>query len=105
MIDAAKLAKATVVEAVFHRFNPHGISGVVVIAESHLSIHTWPEYKYAALDFFTCGEETDPWKAQKHVAKKLKAKNVTCVELKRGTLNIPPEKLLHKPAELKKKVA
>lgn len=98
MVDAAKLAKTTIVETVFHKFNPHGVSGVVVIAESHLSIHTWPEYKYAAVDFFTCGEETDPWKAQQYVTKKLKAKNVTCMELKRGALNIPPEKLIHKPA-------
>ncbi|MFW5878642.1 MAG: adenosylmethionine decarboxylase [Myxococcota bacterium] len=49
----------TVVEQVFHRFAPHGVSGVVVIAESHLAIHTWPECGYAAVDLFTCSETTE----------------------------------------------
>ncbi|MGF1510816.1 MAG: adenosylmethionine decarboxylase [Myxococcota bacterium] len=53
---AAEDAGATVVAAVFHRFSPQGISGVVVIEESHLSIHTWPEAGYAAVDFYTCGD-------------------------------------------------
>lgn len=44
MVSAAREAKATVVEVAFHEFNPFGISGMVIIAESHLSIHTWPEY-------------------------------------------------------------
>src|SRR5438132_580002 len=55
LIEAAKRAQATIVDVVFHEFNPFGISGVVVIAESHLSIHTWPEYRYAAVDIFSCG--------------------------------------------------
>jgi len=53
---AAEAAGATVVASVFHRFAPQGVSGVVVVEESHLSIHTWPEAGYAAVDFFTCGE-------------------------------------------------
>lgn len=60
MVSAAKEAKATVVEVAFHEFNPFGISGMVVIAESHLSIHTWPEYGYAAVDIFTCGDLIKP---------------------------------------------
>ena len=44
MVKAAKAANATVVEVAFHKFNPYGVSGMVVIAESHLAIHTWPEY-------------------------------------------------------------
>src|SRR5258708_810546 len=55
LIDAARAARATIVETVFHRFAPWGVSGVVVIAESHLAIHTWPEKRYAAIDAFTCG--------------------------------------------------
>ena len=55
MEECAKNAGATVVETVLHQFNPHGLSGVVVIAESHLAIHTWPEHQYAAIDIFTCG--------------------------------------------------
>ena len=49
---AAKEAQATVIKSVFHKFSPHGVTGVIVIAESHLSIHTWPEFDYAALDLF-----------------------------------------------------
>ena len=56
LVMAARKAKATIVETSFHEFSPFGISGMVVIAESHLSIHTWPEYGYAAVDIFTCGD-------------------------------------------------
>jgi S-adenosylmethionine decarboxylase proenzyme len=55
MRRAAEAAGATVITTAFHRFAPQGVSGVVVIAESHLSIHTWPEHGYAAVDFYTCG--------------------------------------------------
>jgi S-adenosylmethionine decarboxylase proenzyme len=56
LINAAREAGATIVETVFHKFSPWGISGVVVIAESHLAIHIWPENRYAAIDVFTCGQ-------------------------------------------------
>ena len=56
LVEAARAAGATVVETVFHKFAPCGISGVVVIAESHLAIHIWPEHRYAAIDVFTCGD-------------------------------------------------
>ena len=56
LVNAARVAGATIVETVFHKFAPWGISGVVVIAESHLAIHIWPENRYAAIDLFTCGE-------------------------------------------------
>ncbi|MCD6443029.1 MAG: adenosylmethionine decarboxylase, partial [Thermotogae bacterium] len=55
--EAAEVANATIVNWTFHQFSPQGVSGVVVIAESHLAIHTWPEYRYAAVDLFTCGED------------------------------------------------
>lgn len=89
MESAALAAKATIVKSVFHHFNPYGVSGVVVIAESHLSIHTWPEHGYAALDFFTCGDEVDPWLAHNLVADKLKAKHKKSIEMKRGTFDVP----------------
>jgi S-adenosylmethionine decarboxylase len=54
MEEAAVICECTIVQSVFHQFNPHGLSGVVVIAESHLAIHTWPEFKSAVLDIFTC---------------------------------------------------
>lgn len=56
MVEAARRSGATIVSHSFHRFSPHGVSGVVVIAESHLAIHTWPEHGIAALDLFTCGD-------------------------------------------------
>jgi S-adenosylmethionine decarboxylase len=56
LVKAARAAGATIVQTVFHKFAPCGISGVVVIAESHLAIHIWPEHRYAAVDVFTCGE-------------------------------------------------
>jgi len=84
MLDAAEIAGAHIVGETFHRFSPHGVSGVVVIAESHLSIHTWPEYNYAALDLFTCGTTVDPYKAFDHMREKLKAERVSNTEIKRG---------------------
>lgn len=89
MTGAAEYAKATVVDDVFHKFNPHGVSGVVVIAESHLAIHTWPEYGYAAVDLFTCGEEVDPWDCFFYLNREFEAASNTTMELKRGLLDIP----------------
>ncbi len=86
MQEAARLSNAHVVQSVFHLFNPHGISGVVVIAESHLAIHTWPEHCFASLDFFTCGEEMDPWKAISYLRDILKASRMSICEIPRGEL-------------------
>lgn len=55
LLEAAQQMKATVVSSSFHAFSPYGVSGVVIIQESHLTIHTWPEHRYAAIDIFTCG--------------------------------------------------
>ncbi len=84
MLRAAEIAGATIVGDVFHTFSPHGVSGAVVIAESHLSIHTWPEYRYAALDLFTCGTNVDPWLAFHHLRKVFKSERSSQTELKRG---------------------
>ena len=56
LLATAAAIQATVVDIVFHKFSPQGVSGVVVIMESHIAIHTWPEYGYAAVDIFTCGD-------------------------------------------------
>ena len=56
MNAAAIEMQATIVNSNFHHFNPYGVSGVIIIKESHLTIHTWPEYGYAAIDIFTCGK-------------------------------------------------
>lgn len=86
MLEAASRARATVVQLVFHEFSPLGISGVVVIAESHLAIHTWPEYRYAAVDIFTCGDVLEPKVAAEYLAQLLGATQVSVVQLERGLL-------------------
>jgi S-adenosylmethionine decarboxylase len=85
MLAAANEAGATVMGVSFHRFNPHGISGVVVVAESHLFIHTWPEYGYAAADIFTCGTTVQPEKAAEVLIEKLGARKHSIQEIARGT--------------------
>ena len=87
LLAAANEAGATVLGESFHQFNPHGVSGVVIIAESHLFIHTWPEYSYAAVDIFTCGNSVQPEKAAQMLMRKLGAKNHSMVEIQRGILD------------------
>lgn len=94
---AARVSGATIVQSVFHRYNPHGVSGVIVIAESHMSIHTWPEYGYAAVDFFTCGDSVDPRKACEHLRNALGAGGAHTTEIERGIPSSIDEVLDHKP--------
>ena len=101
MHEAVRRAGATILRSVFHRYAPQGVSGVVVIAESHISIHTWPEYGYAAVDFFTCGESVDPHKANEHMKLKLGAKNAFVNELKRGIPSDTDEVISHKTVQLR----
>ena len=84
--EAAIQSGATVVGESFYHFSPHGVSGVVNIAESHISIHTWPEYKYAAVDVFTCGEDVDPGKAVTLITERLGAQSHSLIELRRGII-------------------
>ncbi|MDF1544184.1 MAG: adenosylmethionine decarboxylase [bacterium] len=97
MNQAVRESGATIVRSVFHRYNPQGVSGVVVIAESHISIHTWPEYGYAAVDFFTCGNSVDPYKAYEYIKEKLQSKTNQINELKRGIPSQFDEIIAHKP--------
>jgi S-adenosylmethionine decarboxylase proenzyme len=85
MEQAALAAKTRVVASVFHPFKPQGVSGVVVIEESHLSIHTWPEHGYAAVDFFTCGNG-DPIAAHEFLKSGLQASNYEMIHVDRGAL-------------------
>jgi spermidine synthase/S-adenosylmethionine decarboxylase proenzyme, Bacillus form len=88
MVKAASKAGATVINSTFHHFSPYGVSGVVVIQESHLAIHTWPEYGYAAVDLFTCGESVDPWISFDYLKKVFESTNYSALEMKRGSLNL-----------------
>ena len=87
MVDAALECGATVVQKCFHMFNPYGVSGVVIISESHLAIHTWPELGYAAVDLFTCGSKCDPKVAYEFLKEKFGSKNASFTQLKRGVLS------------------
>lgn len=87
MVSAVKEAKATISYIFFHEFNPFGISGVVIIAEGyHLTIHTWPEYSYAAVTIFTSSYVTNPELAAAYLVKQFECKNPSVVEMKSGIL-------------------
>ena len=84
MVNAAQVAGATVLEKYFHQFSPQGVSGAVIIAESHLSLHTWPEYGYAAVDIFTCGDTVRAETAADFLIEKLESKDPAVMEIRRG---------------------
>lgn len=84
LIEAAKASNSTLINYHVHCFKPYGVSGYVLIAESHISIHTWPECGYAAVDVFTCGEHTDPWKGLEVLRKLLRARHISVVTIVRG---------------------
>jgi S-adenosylmethionine decarboxylase proenzyme len=81
--QAAEAAGASIVGCCFHRFTPHGVSGTLLIEESHLSIHTWPERGHAAVDFYTCGE-ADPLLAHEVLRRNLGARSFELVVLRRS---------------------
>ncbi|GGG29845.1 polyamine aminopropyltransferase [Pontibacter amylolyticus] len=88
MVAAAETAGATVINSTFHHFSPYGVSGVVVIQESHLAIHTWPEYGYAAVDLFTCGDSVDPWVSYTYLKEAFQSGHGSSMELRRGQLSL-----------------
>nr|WP_114985768.1 adenosylmethionine decarboxylase [Cyclonatronum proteinivorum] len=100
LLEATRKSQASIISHNFHKFSPHGVSGTVVIAESHVAIHTWPEYGYAAVDIFTCGETIDPWIIQEHIKERFESKNVSSLEMKRGMFRVAEgEELLFKPKD------
>ena len=81
--SSAKIAGATLINLVTHSFKPQGVTGLALLAESHISIHTWPEIGYAAIDVFTCGDHTMPEKACKLLAKDFLAKHLSFKNIER----------------------
>jgi len=81
--ESAEASNSTVVGKTFYKFKPYGFSAAVLLAESHISLHYWPEHDYLAIDIFTCGK-TNPYKALKVLKKNFKPKNIQIVEIKRG---------------------
>lgn len=100
LTEAISRSGGTIVKPCFHQFSPHGVTGVVVIAESHVAIHTWPEFGYCALDVFTCGTQVNTDQIFECVRNEFQAQETSVMEVKRGTLVLPPhEELRHKPIE------
>jgi S-adenosylmethionine decarboxylase len=73
MLEAADVSGATVVQKCFHEFSPHGLTGVLVIAESHIAIHTWPEFQSVCIDIFSCTQKLNVEKAVEHLKARLSA--------------------------------
>jgi S-adenosylmethionine decarboxylase len=84
LVRAAEIAGAKVWSVSFSKFPPSGVSGVVVISESHISTHTWPEYGYGALDFYTCGSTVDPEKGLFYAVEAFGASSSHITEITRG---------------------
>src|SRR3990172_375944 len=84
LCSVARSSGASIIGESFHRFQPQGVSGVVMVTGAHLCIHTWPEYNYAAIDIFTYGDQFQPEEAARLLIEKLEAKAPSVVELKRG---------------------
>jgi S-adenosylmethionine decarboxylase len=84
MVKACKLGKLSLLETKMHTFEPHGVSGVAILAESHISVHTWPEHGYAAFDIFVCGKTAQPLAALASLKHSMQAQNVHVETFKRG---------------------
>lgn len=87
LTKAAIEAGGSILGDSFHKFSPVGVTGIIAIAESHLCIHTWPEYEYAAADIFTCGQNFKPHKAAELIIESLKCKDAEIKDFKRGTIS------------------
>ena len=88
MLAAANESGATVLGESFHQFSPQGVSGVILIAESHLSVHTWPEHGYAGADIFTCGTRVKPEKAAEVIVDRLKPRTHSMILMNRGMIEV-----------------
>ncbi len=81
---ASQTSMSTLLSLTSHKFEPQGVTALGLLAESHISIHTWPEQGYAAVDIFTCGETANPEKACKYIVKSFQAKKHTLLVVPRG---------------------
>lgn len=86
LCEAVERGGGTIVKAVFHNFSPHGVSGVVVITESHVTIHTWPEYRYAAVDIFSCSKKLNHAAIRLELKRLLLAQKIRRKSFQRGVL-------------------
>lgn len=86
LIRAVKRAKNIPLEVAIHKFSPQGITGVILLAESHIAIHTWPQINYVAIDIFTCGKKAKPEAALSMLKKYFQPKKVRIIKIKRGEI-------------------
>ena len=93
LLAACKRGEFTVLNVSSHAFSPHGVTAVVLLSESHMSIHTWPEHGYAAVDIFTCGGE--PQLALEELERRLDVERMDVRELDRGLVGQAPTRALH----------
>lgn len=84
LIKATESTHATLVDVVCHRFSPYGVTGVAILAESHISVHTWPEHGYAAVDVFLCGDTINPQNAASFITQAFHAQETSLMVLERG---------------------
>lgn len=84
LLNAAKKAGATIIGYKFHKFHPTGVSGIILIAESHISIHTWPDKGYASIDIYTCGNKCFPSEAKKQILEAFRVKRADVARIDRG---------------------
>ncbi|MCB0352966.1 MAG: adenosylmethionine decarboxylase [Bdellovibrionales bacterium] len=90
LVRAAKAGNASIVGEQFHQFTPFGVTGVLLLAESHISIHTWPEHALAAVDIFTCGDTMNPDRIVRELREYLEATEVQIRIMKR-TQRVPED--------------
>lgn len=88
LVAAAAVAEATIVKEYFHQFSPYGISGTLVITESHINIHTWPEHNFAAIDFFTCNPDMKVAAACAYLKEAFEARASKIHDHPRGSMEI-----------------
>ncbi len=86
LIEAAKRANNIPLEVAIHKFTPQGVTGVILLAESHISLHLWPEIKYLAVDVFTCGDHSMPEKALEFLKETFEPRKVDLEKIKRGLI-------------------
>lgn len=86
--ESVNACNATFMGDYYTEFREGGVSGIAVVAESHISIHTWPEHSYAAIDIFTCGDHVDPWKAYEVFVSNYRPEKVNVTEMKRGLIEV-----------------
>lgn len=87
LIEAADVGNMHIVKVFFHRYTPQGITGLVIVKESHIALHTWPEYGFASVDIFLCGNNSDPYKTLRYIESGLKPLKVVTKSIERGVIH------------------